>query len=562
MKVQIAGNDLDLGGLVGTSKSLLLPHDQRGTHLHVVGATGVGKSKFLEHLIRQDIRNHYRTGCGMLMIDRHGSLYDGVVEWLAGYDPEADLPVVLIDLRRDDWVVAYNPLRERQIDASVVADNVVDSIAHVWGAGDTTDTPRFAHAARLVMRALYAHQLTLTEAPLLLLPGTSPLRDALAAKANGLDREKWKFFQSLKPTERWGMFESSVNRFDPFAHNPLLRAMLGQNKVSLDLGRALDRGYIILVAAASKKAKVSDESPRVLASLLLSDLWTAAKERGKSQDVRPFYLYLDEFQEFVTPTIAKSLDQSRGFGLHLTLSHQFPGQLRNAGPHGPQLFDSVMENGRNKVVFHLSYDLDDITRALFLGTFDVDEIKHRLWSTKVVGQHEETRTSYSRNQTSGTNVGSALSVDKRRKDEYDMGEETGQLTEAENSIEIDTTTEGEVQSKVMIQEFEKELASVQFCSIEEQLARAQRILYDQQQRQCMVRLAESRVPAALYTPTITTRPVSAKQIERYVSRRLGKWKFALTATQASEALAAKEADIRQRLAVEGDGEPQTARRRI
>src|ERR1700726_183804 len=105
-----SGNDLDLGVIVGTRTALRLPGENRGTHLHVVGTTGVGKSKFLEYLIRQDIRNHHRSGSGMLVIDRHGSLYDDLIEWLATYDREAELPVVPIDLRQEDWAIAYNPL--------------------------------------------------------------------------------------------------------------------------------------------------------------------------------------------------------------------------------------------------------------------------------------------------------------------------------------------------------------------------------------------------------------------------------------------------------------------
>jgi hypothetical protein len=71
----------------------------------------------------------------------------------------------------------------------------------------------------------------------------------------------------------------------------------------------------------------------------------------------PFYLYIDEFQRFVTPTIAENLDEARGFGfgLHLTLAHQYPSQLIEASrDYGQRLYESVMENARSKVVFSLS----------------------------------------------------------------------------------------------------------------------------------------------------------------------------------------------------------------
>lgn len=556
------GNDLDFGQITGSEQRCRLDAAARGTHLHVVGATGVGKSKFLEHLIRQDIRNHGRTGCGLLMIDRHGPLYDGILRWLARYDPEAELPVVPIDLRRDDAIVAYNPLRPRSAAPPVVAANVVDSIAHVWGAGAVTDTPRFAHIGRLVVRTLYSHGLTLAEAPALLTPKASPLREALRERSTGLDRDKWDYVCDLKPTERLTSLESSINRFDPFVQTPLLRSMFGQPGRSLDLGSVLARGYIVLVAAATEGAKIAEEDARVFATLLLSDLWTAAKERGKRDSARPFYLYLDEFQEFVTPTIAKSLDQARGFGLHLTLAHQFPKQLKNAGPHGEQLYDSVMEDARNKVAFHLAYDQEEIARSLFQGCLNPDEVKHELWSTKVVGQHEETRISRSRNATLGLNTGRGSTIDKRRPDETSEPEETGKVTEAANEIDIDTLTEGETESSVMVQEFGRELASVQFRSIDEQMARARKVLFDQQQRQCMVRPADARIPIALRTPDVTFRPASTRDVERYVKRRLKRWRFTLTAEEARQALKAKDAEIATRFLQDVADEPVTTGRRI
>jgi hypothetical protein len=128
-------------------------------------------------------------------------------------------------------------------------------------------------------------------------------------------------------------------------HNERLRLMFGQNGASLDLGQAIEKGLIILVNLSTEGARISEEDAALFATLLLSDLWTAAKERGKGTDekeIRPFYVYMDEFQNLVTPTIAKNLDQARGFGLHLILANQFPRQILHTGANGAQLFDSAM----------------------------------------------------------------------------------------------------------------------------------------------------------------------------------------------------------------------------
>ena len=111
------------------------------------------------------------------------------------------------------------------------------------------------------------------------------------------------------------------------------------------------------------------------------------------RDLRPCRIYVDEFQSFISPTIAENLDQSRGFGLSWTMAHQFPMQLLDRGDYGKQLWHSVVENASSKVVFRMSHEenLRPLAQWLFTGTFDPDEIKHILHSTKVMGYREEVR---------------------------------------------------------------------------------------------------------------------------------------------------------------------------
>jgi type IV secretory pathway TraG/TraD family ATPase VirD4 len=157
------------------------------------------------------------------------------------------------------------------------------------------------------------------------------------------------------------------------------------------------------VSLATERAKVSKENAELFATLLLSDLWTAAQERGKRDGVKPFYVYLDEFQRFVSPTISDNLDEARGFGLHLTMAHQFPNQLLDRGENGRRVYNSIMENASSKVVFRLSHEdnLKAMAQWLFMGTMDPDEIKHELFSTKVMGQSRSVQQYQSINAVSG-----------------------------------------------------------------------------------------------------------------------------------------------------------------
>src|SRR5581483_10981119 len=117
--------------------------------------------------------------------------------------------------------------------------------------------------------------------------------------------------------------------------------------------------------------------------------------------------YLDEFQQFINPTIAENLDEARGFGLHFTLAHQFPNQLLDRGDNGRRVYNSIMENASSKVVFRLSHEdnLRVMAQSLFMGVMDPDEVKHELYSTKVMAYREEMRTITSRSKGRSTGVG-------------------------------------------------------------------------------------------------------------------------------------------------------------
>lgn len=571
------GNDLELGLIVnGGGKMLPLPAAARARHLYVAGGTGVGKSKFLENLIRQDIRKWSQSRCGMLVLDPHGALYDSLMAWLA-WRP-IDRPIIPIDLRRDDWVVAYNVVRQRQVaNPAVIVDNIVAAMAHVWGKASTDETPLFARWASNILQVLYEKRLTLVEALHLIDRTAADVLDAMTAGlSDRVSRRDWELARTLKPKEFELQVASTVNRLQRFIRNENMRAIFGHPDVSLDLGQALEEGSIILVSLAREGARVSGENADLFATLLLNDLWTAAQERGKRKGVKPFYVYLDEFQKFVTPTIAENLDQARGFGLHLTMAHQFPKQLLNAGPAGKQLYDSVMENASTKVVFRLTDEenLRPLAHQLFMGTMNPDEIKHQLYSTKVLEYREEMRRAYaySTTRTSGVSrhdsgglgrseAGIEDDPEVRSWNEY-WSENYG---EGESSSEA--TTESESLVPTLVPVLGQELSHVQFRSLEEQVFRAMAALFDQQDRQCVARVVGSRAPVTLFTPTVKEGMALPPRVDRYVSGRLERLPFALPAAEAKKRLESREVGLLDRIAEERTtailaAEPEGAKRRV
>ncbi|MES3030947.1 MAG: type IV secretion system DNA-binding domain-containing protein [Patescibacteria group bacterium] len=574
------GNDLDLGLLPGRNASLSFSRIERDKHLYVCGGTGTGKSKFLEHLIRQDIKQWHKTRCGLILFDPHGNLYDNLMEWMAWNEDALKVPIVPIDLRRDDWVVSYNLLRQRsQADPAVLVDNLTDAMAYVWGQTGTSQTPLFARWVGNVLRALYEKKLTLIDAEHLIDRVGKQARYALTHDLrNKPSRQDWEFADTLSAKDFETQIGSTVNRLRPFIGNELIRSMLGQPTVSMDLGNALEEGSIILVNLATEGAKVSPDNAKLFATLMFSDLWIAAKERGKRDNVKPFYVYLDEFQEFITPTISKNLDQARGFGLHLTMANQFPLQLIDENENGRRVFTSVMENASSKVAFRLSYEenLRMMAQWLFMGVMDPEQIKHELYSTKVMSYREELKEVISESRSSGQSRGSQRGLAGGAGIGGTAGffdgvetlstSESQSVFQSESESESDSWSESVSESRslvpTLIPVFGKELSHVQFRSLDEQLFRAMAVLFDQKQRQGVARLVGMNAPVSIYTPTVEKTPASKERTQKFLERCYEKLPFAMPRAKAQKQLAETAASFSTKHLDEFIAAPPSVKRRI
>jgi hypothetical protein len=574
------GNRLELGIVDGKGVPLEMTPEMRSTHLYICGSTGTGKSKMLESLIRQDIKQWHKSKCGALIIDPHGSLYNSLINWIAWNEPYLkDVPIVPIDLRQKDWTIAYNVMRPRTIaDPAVVVSNFVQAMAYVWGADGTDKTPLFNRLAKEILWPIYEKNMTLDEVKYLIDRTNKRIRGKLT---EGLSKESaakgWAFSMALSPRDFDAQFSSSINRFYDFLDAEKLRLMFGQNGASLDLGKAIEEGQIIIANLSTEGARVSEEDASLFATLLLSDLWTAAKERGKGMeegDMKPFYVYVDEFQNFITPTIAKNLDQSRGFGLHLTLANQFPRQILHAGANGAQVYDSVMANARSKIVFSLEgkENLEPLAYSLFMGVMNPDEIKMELYSTKVMDYVEETRTIHSESENWSEGVGEftgTTDTESAGGAISDGAEQESRLWNQSSAVSggtSKTSMKGGGKGKATVPFLKpvmgKELASIERRNLEEQLFRAMAALFDQKQRHGIARLVGTTKPVNIVTPTIQKKPTSKEMADSFLTRVYDKLPFALKSAEAHKQIEDRQKKILDGFSQAAETEPVAVRRKI
>jgi hypothetical protein len=321
---------------------------------------------------------------------------------------------------------------------------------------------------------------------------------------------------------------------------------------------------------------VSEEDAALFATLLLSDLWTAAKERGKGTeegDMKPFYVYIDEFQNFVTPTIAKNLDQARGFGLHLTLANQFPRQILHAGASGPQVYDSVMANARSKIVFSLEGEenLRPLAQSLFMGVFNPDEIKLKLTSRKVMDYvqrvWEVISESENWSEAEATYTGTTDSEVEGGaiRDGADQEARIWHTGTAISGGTSHTVAKGGGRSvsrvPYLMPIFGEEVSSVTYRSLEEQLHRAMAALFDQQQRHGVARLVGMRAPLNIVTPTVDRKPSAPVMVRTFLTRVYEGLPFALRSEEAHKQIVERQDNIIRSVSRPA-AEPVAVRRRI
>lgn len=385
----------------------------RKEHMHVMGTTGEGKSKFLEHLIRQDIIN----GDGLCLIDPHGSLYDPLVKWITLNQHDLKgRKFIFLNPAEDEYTFNFNPLRERKGSGiSFIISRMVEGCAKVWGAENTDQTPRFERCLRGLLYALSVNNLPLSDSEMIIKPRIKEIRKYITDNINiNLYREDWKYFNGLKTKEFEDIFGSTINRLIRFLSDDFIKSIFGQTAQALDFYKIMEEGAIVLVNL-NDKGKYDTNNSRLLGTLLINDMYVCAKAR-KPDVSRPFYLYIDECAQYLNGDITKILTECRKFGLHLILVHQYLGQLMEAGEN---IYHAVMNTAKTKVVF-ATIDPEDakkMAELVFMGELDLSEPIAILNKPTVVGyetimlkgRSHSKGTSYGESQSEGIGSGSSSS---------------------------------------------------------------------------------------------------------------------------------------------------------
>lgn len=543
---------------IGTTRKgrrIPLPLHVRATHMQVIGASGTGKTKFLEHLIRQDILAEN----GLCLIDPTGNLYHDLVRWCETKGFLGRKKIALFDPAVEDWSFGFNPLdfgQDESKDVSFFVDSMVKACAQVWGGEDTDKTPLLKRCLRNTFHALVENGLTLLEAVDLIQPGESPLRTRLTATLRDpIARTDWEGFRKMRRHEFTEHFRSTTNRLMEFLASERIRRILGQQRRTLRFRTLMDEGYAVLVNLSSGR-DVSEDNARLLGTLMLNDLFRKARGRAKAKRCRPFYVYVDECSRFINEDIQRILDEGRQFGLHLILAHQHLAQLKRAGE---AVYGAVMTDARTKVVFGgLSpEDAKIMAEVVFMGEINLEEEKRSLSKPVVIGNEVIWLENYTSSVTTGRTEGEGNGWSETRsqndsdsvtyRDEWFLREELSRTTGSGSSFgtstsrssswsETETHSDGSGMSQSLAPIY-KELPTAVF-SLEEQIHKAAARLRNLPSQRAVVKIPD-RWSVGIRAMAVEPGYARDERVERFREEAFRRTPFASPTHEVAAELAAR-----------------------
>lgn len=335
-----------------------LQDPDRRRHMYLVGKTGTGKSMMLLGMLIQDIRD----GKGLCLIDPHGDL----VDTLLAYIPEERREdVYVFDPSDRNYVTGLN-LLEATSGTEEEKDYIVQEIISILLRTVDYDIGMFGPRAQQWTRygCMTLMDLprdsdlggTLLEVPRLF-SDERFLHEVLSEISSDVLKQYWNDeFASMADFHKSEMMGYFTSKFTPLITAPQVRNIVGQRTSGFDFSEIIEGRKILLVNLAS--GKIGRRNSELLGSAFVSRLlWTAMRRAWRPQETRSdFYLYVDEFQNFITDSFEIILSEARKYGLNLVIAHQHLSQLTAMGRMGDKLERSVFGNVGTMVAFRMGPD--------------------------------------------------------------------------------------------------------------------------------------------------------------------------------------------------------------
>ncbi|MES2023808.1 MAG: TraM recognition domain-containing protein [Patescibacteria group bacterium] len=360
------GITLGVNSYRGRDTEIHMAREDRVRHMYVIGQTGTGKTNIMLNMITQDIRN----GDGCCYIDPHGT----------------DIQTILsrIPKERIDDVIYFDPaytarpmgLNMLEFDRKYPEQKtfVVNELMGIFNklfdmktSGGPMFEQYFKNSAFLIMEDPDSG-CTLLEISRVL--GDKEFRDMKLAKCkNPIIKQFWISAEQTTGDQSLANFVPYItSKFDNFISNDIMRPVVLQEKSVFNFREIMDNKKILLVNLS--KGRLGEMNANLIGLVLVGKIQMAALSRvdmfGKKMN--DFYLYIDEFQNVTTDSIASILSEARKYRLSLNIAHQYIAQLED------DIKDAVFGNVGSMAIFRVSSEDADFLEKRFQPTFKAIDI--------------------------------------------------------------------------------------------------------------------------------------------------------------------------------------------
>lgn len=332
----------------------------RLSHIYAIGKTGVGKSTLLESIALQDLS----AGRGFALIDPHGDMVGRIA---AGLSKGERSRTRYLNTADPNQPYGYNPLRRVRDDKIPLAvSGLLETLRKLWP--DAWGV-RMEHVLRNSLYALLEREGS-TLLDILRLYADKEFRERITRRIrNEVVRAFWiDEFAKYPDRYRIEVVAPIQNKLGALLSNPTMRRILVAPKIDLRFRAMMDERAPLLVNLA--KGQLGEDSAAILGGLLVSTIGLAALSRADvPADKRPpFFLHVDEFQNFTTLAFANLLSELRKYGLGLTLANQHLHQL------DPDVRHAVLGNVGTLIAFRVGPDDASYLANEFLPVFDMQDL--------------------------------------------------------------------------------------------------------------------------------------------------------------------------------------------
>ncbi|MBI5139595.1 type IV secretion system DNA-binding domain-containing protein [Candidatus Nomurabacteria bacterium] len=336
----------------------------RRQHVYLLGKSGTGKSVLMFNMIIQNIHN----GEGVCMVDPHGENVEAI---LSAIPPHRMKDVIYFNPADPDYHIGFNVLE--LVDPQykhLVASGLMGIFTKIWANAWSARMEYILNNAILAL--LDTPGTTLLGIPRMLVD-KDYRQKIIANLKDPVIKAFWIHeYESWQDKFRNEAIAPIQNKVGQFLSTSIIRNVVGQSKSTVNIFDMMNEGKIFLVNVS--KGRIGEDNSGLLGGMIITKIQLAAMERVRipEENRRDFYLYVDEFQNFVTDAFAGILSEARKYRLNLTVAHQYTAQL--ISDKSSAVRDAVFGNVGTMIIFRVGADDAEFLEKEFEPEFTPQDI--------------------------------------------------------------------------------------------------------------------------------------------------------------------------------------------